>query len=551
MEFLNRRMMNTIVVGLVLSILSAPCIAGGPLSLNPNDPDNLMRWPNGGLNIPFNPDGVPAGGPTALALGPFTYSEAVAQVESAFARWQAIPTATATYSNNGQMPFDIDETNFAPFVQNLLFGTNIADGVSPIIFDDDGAIFLALFGLDGNSVLAFGGPDVFDANGVPVEGVLFLNGGAIWGGFPVFDFLSVMLHEIGHYSGMGHTAVNGQIVVLGDTSGPTPFNTFGNAPIDSAATMNDVVPSGAIAGGGIVTLHADDIAFFSTLYPAADFFSSTGTISGTIWAADGTTPLTGVNVIARNVINPFVDAGSAISGGRGTPGEYTIHGLTPGEEYSVHVDEIIVGEFNTPPLSPLPGPEEFYNGVDESNGTVIPDVPSEFTAVPVVAGTPAANIDIIFNEPDADSDGVSDDDDNCPADPNPLQENFDGDSEGDACDPDDDNDGLSDIFENAIGFDRLDPDSFDDDGIGDALEVELGNPSNDCSVGGDGDNAIVQEAISTNRTCAARISIDVISPPTVVTDPGHLTLIAPLATFESGFSAGRLTVISADPCPGC
>lgn len=46
--------------------------------------------------------------------------------------------------------------------------------------------------------------------------------------------------------------------------------------------------------------------------------------------------------------------------------------------------------------------------------------------------------------PDADVDGIADGDDNCPNVANPNQENYDGDSEGDACDADDDNDGVND-----------------------------------------------------------------------------------------------------------
>ena len=45
---------------------------------------------------------------------------------------------------------------------------------------------------------------------------------------------------------------------------------------------------------------------------------------------------------------------------------------------------------------------------------------------------------------DSDNDGVPDYTDNCPAASNPLQENADGDAQGDACDSDDDNDGLTD-----------------------------------------------------------------------------------------------------------
>jgi hypothetical protein len=60
---------------------------------------------------------------------------------------------------------------------------------------------------------------------------------------------------------------------------------------------------------------------------------------------------------------------------------------------------------------------------------------------------------------DSDGDGVRDSLDNCPANANPGQDDFDGDSLGDACDPDDDNDGLTDVQEAAAGANPLNPDT--------------------------------------------------------------------------------------------
>ena len=70
---------------------------------------------------------------------------------------------------------------------------------------------------------------------------------------------------------------------------------------------------------------------------------------------------------------------------------------------------------------------------------------------------------------DTDGDGIPDTADNCPTTPNPTQENFDGDSQGDACDPDDDNDLLLDATEDLLGTDPLDDDT-DDDGLLDGSE---------------------------------------------------------------------------------
>jgi hypothetical protein len=154
---------------------------------------------------------------------------------------------------------------------------------------------------------------------------------------------------------------------------------------------------------------------------------------------------------------------------------------------------------------------------------------------------------------------------------------FDGDGDPDYSDPDDDNDGMSDAFEDANMLDPKDPDDAgvdldgdgltnleefnidpdldprdpdtDGDGIGDALDTDPINVSNGCTPG-DLDQATVGGLVTTDLTCAGRLSVSV-DPGTVVQDPGHLRLIGPIVTFPSDFEACQLTVISADPCPAC
>lgn len=389
---MKKHTLRKLIAGTVAGCLSATTMAGGPLNLNPNDPEGVERWPNGGQDIPYNID---LGG-----LGPLDNTEAVAMVEAALGSWEGIASATATYTTSGQLAFDVDSTNFAPFVDNLFFGNNNADGLSPVVFDEDGSIFVALFGVSG--VLGFASTDTRDADGNPIEAVNFLNGGAINGGFPLADFEGVTFHEFGHYSGMGHTVVNGQNIALGDTSGPTPFNTYGQSPGDQTETMYPF----ALQGGGQITPHADDIAYFSFMYPSDTYFAESGTIVGQILTPSGE-PITGVNVIARNVADPFVDAVSAISGDREGSGIYTLNGLTPGAAYTVHVDQILQGGFSTTPVA-LPGPEEFYDAGESNDATV--DDPSVATPVVVAAGAPVGGIDIIFNQPPPGSVDLGDDD---------------------------------------------------------------------------------------------------------------------------------------------
>ena len=201
------------------------------------------------------------------------------------------------------MSEDVNVDNFFPY-----FFPAAPDGLSAIVFDDTGEIFDLLFG-PGSGVLGFAGPELGRREHRDVlEGVSFLNGAS----FGVAqEALDVMVHEFGHYSGLGHSIVNGQIV-LGDSTGPSPFNTF---PVTSLVNLIETMyPFYFGPAAGFATPHVDDIAAIATLYPSPTFFATTGSISGRILASNGRTPKPGFNVIARNIANPFADAVSGLSG---------------------------------------------------------------------------------------------------------------------------------------------------------------------------------------------------------------------------------------------
>jgi hypothetical protein len=244
--------------------------------------------------VPWNSD---RGG-----LGILDQTSAHQLVADGFSVWAAVPTANIAFADAGTLPIDVTAATVGLFVGVC------GDDLSPIVFDTDGTITDALFGGGAsNSILGFAGPECGTfAPPVITEASAVLNGkfidGIASGGNPegiARYFLGVMVHEFGHYVNLDHSQINLSEAFDGQTLGD-----------DAIATMFPFIVSGAETA----TLTRDDAVSLSTLYPADDFATTTGTITGEIRRGDSNAPFGGAFVIARNVDDPRRDAVGIVSG---------------------------------------------------------------------------------------------------------------------------------------------------------------------------------------------------------------------------------------------
>lgn len=318
-------------------------------------------------------------------LGVLSSDQAADLVGRAVDAWNQVPGSLITFRVDGFLPGGLDVTD-----QNLPNPRSFP-GRSPVIYDSDGQITEMIFG-EGASrgVGGFAGPTLVDVSSRRViSGRAVLNG-LFAGQMEIFP--RIVIHELGHVLGLGHTQAAMSMTELRLETLPIMY------PVATAGSPE--IPQ------------ADDIAWLSWLYPTNAFQRQTGTIQGRVLRRVDI-PFQGANVVAVKVVpeesnslrlseSEFVSAVSDFSGGN--TGRFVIPGLNPGD-WVVRIEPLRFagGRGGIGPVSnPFTDfPEDYFNGDRESGDAS--DDPAERVPLAVEAGKILPLADLISNDRSGDS----------------------------------------------------------------------------------------------------------------------------------------------------
>ena len=222
-----------------------------------------------------------------------TASQFQAAMDAAFDTWEAVQTASIAFEFagfTGAEPFEDDDRSVLGFqdepeLERVLGATTfIVDAFTGEIIESD-VFFNAAFAW---STTAAGDPDRIDLQ-------------------------SVAVHEIGHFIGLGHSAL-----------GETEVVSEGRRRVLATGAVMFPISFGR-GNTADRQLQPDDIAGVSDLYPDGEFRARTGAARGRVLR--GGAGVLGAHVVAYNPRTGTLVGGFALN----REGEFQIAGLTPGE----------------------------------------------------------------------------------------------------------------------------------------------------------------------------------------------------------------------------
>lgn len=295
------------ILALLVSVLLSGglAFAGEPLAVTgaaATQPGEAFVWPSGST-IHYTVDAGPLStNPSGQTV--INNAQGLSRVKSLFQNWQSVPTTSITYTYAGPIAgvSGGDVKTMADF--NTVKGSCTAGTQNPVIFDANGSLFSGL-GLDP-LVIGFASTCKMNAQTGQIVAAMAVLNGEFQDGvsnttnfeLSADQFDEAMTHEIGHFSGLGHSQINLALYQSGVVDACDTDDLAG-LPL-----MFPVEFCQSRKSAGLPILSSDDKAWISKLYPGASYASSYGTISGFVFFSDGITAFQGANVIARRVDDP-------------------------------------------------------------------------------------------------------------------------------------------------------------------------------------------------------------------------------------------------------
>jgi hypothetical protein len=273
--------MKALVVLVLLLATAAPSDAYLKFGVNINGRDVTLRWEETPVRYFIFDRGIPG----------VSASQFADTMRRAFDSWQQVDTSSIAYE-------------FGGFTGSL---PGEDDGRSTLGFID---------APEDDRVLASTSFLINTLTGELLESDISFNSSFSWSVAPNgedgrFDLESIAVHEIGHLSGLGHSAI-----------GETSLSAGGRRVLSAETVMFPFAfRSGTTAGRA---LRPDDIAGISDIYPDNRFNSTHGSISGRV-TRNGTGAY-GVHVVAFNLATGALIGNFSLN----TDGEFSIAGLSPG-----------------------------------------------------------------------------------------------------------------------------------------------------------------------------------------------------------------------------
>lgn len=317
--------------------------------------------------------------------GRLTHDQASQLIEEAVKIWEKATNIEIV--QGGVLEVDVDESNYADYLdpdtvcyesENCPNPRPLLDHRNIIIFDESDGIIEQFSSISAG----IGGIQFLTGTSIAPSyfqsGFVVLNCSLIDGidsDLSVNEFSAVIIHELGHLLGLGHSAVN-----TGDD-------------------IDDFIFTPIMNTNNVTILRPDDLAGIQLLYDAPS--SEYGSIRGTVRLPNGN-EFRSAAVIARRIDDPFCEAIGTISGRAcvndadslncsidNNKGDFEISHLDPGK-YVLILQAIGRSSGYSVKIDPFPGNAEFWN----ENDTASED-PFLYTTIDIAPGQVIEGIDFV------------------------------------------------------------------------------------------------------------------------------------------------------------